>query len=189
VTDPTPQQGAKPKRRHSWMKRLPIPDAQPMGRGGGRDDRKRWHILEHTKPVCERVLAGDIVWHAPYAAVKDKRICDHCHGRFSWRPAPQDFEYVDLGYTTPCKVWSRGLMSEGYGSRGNPNERKNKLTHREAYEAVHGTIPEGFVIHHLCGQKTCLEVDHMDAMSRGDHLRHHAIWRSSSRSQKGVKRG
>jgi hypothetical protein len=166
----TPETPAK--RRYSVMARGPIPRTRLMGRAAGPAARKRWHILDvWGTPFCGRVSRAELVDERIYDAVRELLICKACWGRFSWQPVAHDTELIDLGYETPCRVWTRGTQGAGYGSRG--LDGKNRLTHREAFEQEHGAIPEGHVLHHLCGQKRCLEVDHMVAISRAEHCKIH----------------
>lgn len=53
-------------------------------------------------------------------------------------------------------------------SNGYARSRK-KYAHRVAWEEVFGPIPEGLTIHHLCGVKTCINVDHMVLLTRKTH--------------------
>jgi hypothetical protein len=162
------------KRHYTTMARRPIAPATLMGRRWQRPDRSSWHILDETgAPLCGRLEHWEMVDQAIYANLvgEQEPICKVCHGRYSWQPVAHDTELVDLGYETPCRVWTRGTQGAGYGSRG--LDGKNRLTHREAFEQEHGAIPEGYVLHHLCGQKRCLEVDHMVAISRAEHCKIH----------------
>lgn len=156
------------KRRYTQMARRPIPDETPMGMG-----TYTWHILDEWggSPICLRRGGDDVQEWELYEDIGSDRVCGHCWSRFSWREVAHDVEFVDLGYETPCKVWTRGTQGAGYGSRG--LDGKNRLTHREAYEQENGPILAGYVLHHLCGQKRCLEPTHMVALSRADHCRLH----------------
>lgn len=51
-----------------------------------------------------------------------------------------------------CVVWT-GALTNGYGQpgwHGKNGKRTNKLAHRVAYEAVHGPIPKGMHLDHIC---------------------------------------
>ena len=43
--------------------------------------------------------------------------------------------------------------------------------HRHAYELVHGSIPEGFEIDHLCYQPNCVNVAHLELVSHHENTR------------------
>jgi hypothetical protein len=68
---------------------------------------------------------------------------------------------------TPCVIWT-GAKARGYGVRH--HDGKMRLVHRLAYEAVHGPIPEGLVIDHLCKVKACYNVAHLEAVTQRENL-------------------
>lgn len=164
-----------PKRPYELTERRPILPTQDMGRTAGRDTRKRWHILDDWfgTPLCGRIEDAAIAECRLYDDVSDQRICGHCWGRYSWQPMPHDYEERDCGYTTQCWIWTRGADRDGYGKRMIPNGSRAAAAHRGAYEAAHGAIPDGFVVHHRCDQPACVNPDHLEAMSRADHVRLH----------------
>lgn len=87
------------------------------------------------------------------------------------RSADPDWALEDRGYDTPCWVWQRALGSNGYARKR--VHRKNYGAHRWYYEAVHGPIPEGHHLHHLCEQRDCVNPDHLQSLTAADHLRPH----------------
>lgn len=64
---------------------------------------------------------------------------------------------------TPSGCWEflGAKNSRGYGSVGVGN-RRTGLSHRVAYEALVGPIPEGLSIDHLCSVKVCVNPDHLE---------------------------
>jgi hypothetical protein len=46
---------------------------------------------------------------------------------------------------------------------------RNVLAHRLAYEQEIGPIPEGMHIHHTCGQRLCINPEHMEAVDPAEH--------------------
>lgn len=160
--------------RRRLMERSPIPHATPMGRNGLRPGRDRWHILDDAgRPLCGRREPWEMVDLAEYGSdeVRGGRICNPCHGQFSLKPEPHEFVIEDRGYITPCLIWPRTQDGQGYGRRHHGGGWHRP--HREMYEAAHGPIPAGYVIHHLCEQKDCYRLDHLEAISRADHCRLH----------------
>ena len=71
-----------------------------------------------------------------------------------------------------CKEWNRGMFSNGYGRIW------NKGAHRYAYETQVGAIPEGLELDHLCRNKTCVNVEHLEPVTKQENLRRRsqAIW-------------
>lgn len=69
----------------------------------------------------------------------------------------------------PCKPYRQ------YGTR----TRKGRpfIGHRLAYvvlwERVHGPVPEGYVLHHTCEHKWCVEITHLELVTPVEHGRLH----------------
>jgi len=74
----------------------------------------------------------------------------------------------DRGFTTPCWIWQLNHLPSGHGRTA------AGLAHRRHYEAVHGPLPEGMILHHLCHTSSCVNPEHLEAMRRVDHVRLHA---------------
>jgi hypothetical protein len=69
-----------------------------------------------------------------------------------------------------CVEWD-GTLSEGYGRRWLPKERgKYRYAHREAWEEVHGPIPPGLQIDHLCRNRACVNVEHLELVTQRENL-------------------
>src|SRR5690606_13797613 len=62
-----------------------------------------------------------------------------------------------------CWEWTGALNSRGYGCVG--IDSKRYLTHRVAYEALVGPIPEGLTIDHLCRNKVCCNPAHLEPVT------------------------
>lgn len=69
-----------------------------------------------------------------------------------------------------CWEWLGAKQSSGYGSRGN-GCGSSMLTHRAAYEIIVGPIPRGLTIDHLCFNKSCVNTDHMEPVTRSENSR------------------
>jgi hypothetical protein len=52
-----------------------------------------------------------------------------------------------------------------------PRQRYNVVAHRAAWTAVHGPIPEGMTVDHLCRTPRCVRVDHLRLLSRSENSR------------------
>jgi hypothetical protein len=69
----------------------------------------------------------------------------------------------DTGYSTPCITWTASKLPTGYG-RFNW-QRKSCYAHRVAYEVLVDRIPEGMVIDHLCRNRACVNVEHLEPVT------------------------
>lgn len=77
---------------------------------------------------------------------------------------------TELDPKTGCLVWQglRGLTG-GYG-RISVNNR-DRYVHRVAWELANGPVPEGFELDHLCRNRACLNLDHLEVVTRRENVR------------------
>ena len=76
---------------------------------------------------------------------------------------------------TGCWISTAPSTGNGYrGSSGNP-------AHKDAYERLCGLVAEGSDCHHLCGNRECVNAEHIIALSRADHAKLHAFLRAERR--------
>lgn len=85
-------------------------------------------------------------------------------------PWEERFERVDAGYETPCRVWQGYLMRNGYGAT-TARAGRSGLVHRVEWERVNGPIPEGLTIDHLCRNRACAEVAHLELVTPAENAR------------------
>ncbi len=75
----------------------------------------------------------------------------------------------DLG---PCWIWTGWTINTGYGMIGTGGrEGHDVLVHRLSYELLVGPIPDGLNIDHLCSTPTCVNPDHLEAVSQAVNVR------------------
>jgi hypothetical protein len=73
-----------------------------------------------------------------------------------------------------CWIWPLG-KSEGYGSLYLGGGRKSGQwapAHRVVYELFRGPIPDGYDLHHLCGNRSCVSPFHLSAIDHAIHGGH-----------------
>lgn len=67
-----------------------------------------------------------------------------------------------------CWVYP-GCKKNGYGTGW--DRTKVVRTHRAAYEALVGPIPEGMDLDHLCRNRACYNPAHLEPVTRSENLR------------------
>ena len=65
---------------------------------------------------------------------------------------------------TPCIEFDGYLTRQGYG-RVYIGNKKYRPAHALAWEKVNGSIPHGLQIDHLCRNRSCVNPDHLEAVT------------------------
>lgn len=66
-----------------------------------------------------------------------------------------------------CWLWRGAINEFGYGMVW--FEGRKILAHRFNYEKIKGPIPKGMVLDHLCRHRSCVSVDHLEAVTRAEN--------------------
>lgn len=64
-----------------------------------------------------------------------------------------------------CWLWAGSRLRSGYGIVGIPKTRRTTTAHRYIYERIHGPIPPGLAIDHLCRNRACVNPDHLEMVT------------------------
>lgn len=75
----------------------------------------------------------------------------------------------DLG---PCEEWQKYRTPEGYGKVHMANPRRVCRIHRVVWENVHGPIPDGMVVMHLCDNPPCYRLSHLALGTHKENMEH-----------------
>jgi len=67
-----------------------------------------------------------------------------------------------------CWVWTACLSDTGYGWFGSEIESN---AHRWSWRHVHGPIPEGLHLDHLCRNRRCVNPMHLEPVSNAENVR------------------
>lgn len=70
---------------------------------------------------------------------------------------------------TKCIEWKGYTWPSGYGCI--KREGRSQRAHRYFYEKKFGKIQKGYVIDHLCRNKSCVNVDHLEAVTMAENTR------------------
>ena len=82
---------------------------------------------------------------------------------------------------TSCWIWKGAKNWFQYGVIHNQN--KLFYSHRISYEIFNGKIPNGFVIDHLCNNRSCINPEHLEAVRQDENVR-----RSNSFTNQNMKK-
>lgn len=75
--------------------------------------------------------------------------------------------------TETCWLWTGAKSDTGYGTIWTPSRggaSKKMLTHRWAYEALVGPIPDGLVLDHTCRVRECVNPEHLEAVTQQENV-------------------
>lgn len=81
--------------------------------------------------------------------------------------AAAKFDLDDNG----CWVWTGCCDKNGYGKIRGPGGKRVEYVHRAVYEDVVGPIPEGLELDHLCRNRSCINPDHLEPVTRLENMR------------------
>ena len=76
---------------------------------------------------------------------------------------------------TGCLIWTGAQTSKGYGSLRFGGVET--YAHRVAWELAHGLIPDDLTIEHRCRVRCCVNVEHMELVTRAENSRLQAAHR------------
>ena len=82
------------------------------------------------------------------------------------------WRFVDKESDSPCWTWTGCITYKGYGTIRIKN--KNVCAHRCSYEIHKGRIMEGLHIDHLCRNRSCVNPDHLEAVTVAENNRRSA---------------
>ena len=107
------------------------------------------------------------------AYIIKSQLCKRCYGAL-WRaknytPKPKltTFErfIAKVEKTETCWLWKASKNPKGYGSFG------ETYAHRWSYEHYKRPIPAGWQIDHLCKVTSCVNPEHLEAVTLEENLR------------------
>jgi HNH endonuclease len=85
----------------------------------------------------------------------------------------------ETGYLTACCLFMGAKTLGGYGKVGTRTDGRVRfeLAHRVVYAAAHGPIPPGLHCDHLCRQRSCVNQDHLEAVTPLENARRQQLRR------------
>lgn len=84
---------------------------------------------------------------------------------------PTVWDRIDVGAPDACWPYL-GATSYGYGRHiVDTTTKATRAAHRLAYESVHGPVPDGLVLDHLCRNRGCCNPAHLEPVTSGENTR------------------
>lgn len=71
---------------------------------------------------------------------------------------------------TGCVEWTGSGRVNGYA------KSNGKFLHRAEYERLIGPVPDGLVLDHLCRNRACVNVAHLEPVTNGENVRRGDHW-------------
>ena len=74
-----------------------------------------------------------------------------------------------INKTDSCWLWTGCILWHGYGQTY--WNKKKEYAHRVSYWIRKGEIPEGLILDHLCRVRSCVNPDHLEAVTYQTNVR------------------
>jgi hypothetical protein len=69
-----------------------------------------------------------------------------------------------------CWLWLKSFDSNGYGRIWVSADRCHEMAHRVYYQRFVGSIRDGYELHHRCGERACVNPEHLVEVTRARHM-------------------
>lgn len=119
------------------------------------------------------------VWPKTYArwGVKKGDHRSYVHGHYGRK----NIDSLYIKAPSGCWLWI-GHIENGYGRIG------KRLAYRVTYERVHGPVPKGLELDHICRVRSCVNPDHLEPVTKVENILRGAVVKYSTATMRDVRR-
>ena len=89
---------------------------------------------------------------------------------------------IEIDPETGCHNWLLGKSRHGYGRMSIGREKVR--VHRYFYEQAFGELPDDILLHHTCGNSSCVNIAHLQPVTFAEHYKIHENYINSRRPRK-----
>ena len=100
----------------------------------------------------------------------------------------QERLWKKVNKTNTCWLWTASLDTKGYGQFANPSSPKGTPAHKSVYELLISKVPKGLELDHLCRNKSCVNPEHLEVVTRLENLRRR-VWSPTRKKRTYCKNG
>lgn len=79
-----------------------------------------------------------------------------------------------------CLIWTGYINRDGYARFQTPDGLK--MVHRYVWERSKGTIPEGLEVNHTCFNRACINLDHLELVTKSQNAQYRRGAQPNSKS-------
>lgn len=154
----------------------------PVSASSKRDDGRGLHVSRHSRdwyrPVCRSRQRSLTTNSRPHSLALRRRPQQRQYPMpnssrvYVRRPlAGRFFEKVQMEPMSGCWLWVGATNRWGYGVFTVSRARSGQQAHRVSYELYGRSIPVGLVLDHKCGQRCCVNPDHLEPVTQKENIR------------------
>lgn len=79
--------------------------------------------------------------------------------------------------TTGCWLWTGYINDSGYGETNiaSAGRWRHAKAHRMTWEKVHGPIPDGMHVDHICRERSCVNPDHLRVVTPRENALYNSV--------------
>ena len=81
-----------------------------------------------------------------------------------------------------CLIFEPGALNQHSGYGALFTSRGREYAHRTAYRVWVGEIPEGMIVNHICGTRSCIEPSHLEVVTHQENSEYRTVMQSNNTS-------